>query len=320
MSNTTGKYPGLMDLDNTKRSAFVACPRKYYWAYVRNIRSVNGSAAIRYGVAWHAMMEMMYGLMVEAGKWVDPMPNLTKILEAGIAAYDKESLGLSFADTYRTKATLAKAFLVYMTTFSNDPMMVRPVATEQVFEILMEPQTDEEKRCFAALKPFVFTGKLDMQILLDGLSWITEHKTTGAYMAQAKSRLHRSAQMMGYTWASKQVGIKTQGLLTAIHHISARKLKDGSWGEPKIEFERVPQMYTDFDLADWRRSFLDTAMRIQAEQERQLWPMCHDNCYQYGTCSYACLCEQDGRPLEDRILSGFTEYKWDVRNESAADE
>lgn len=313
-------YPELMDLDNTKRSAFISCPRKYYWAYVRNLRSVHGSAAIRYGVVWHAMMEEMYKKMVEIGKWVDPMTNLTDILTAGQKAWDKESLGLTFTETYRTMGNAAKALLVYLDSFANDPMMVKPTATEQVFEILMEPENDEEKLYFSDLAPFVFTGKLDMQILLDGIPWITEHKTTGSYMAQAKSRLHRSPQMMGYTWASKRIGIKVQGLLTAIHHISARKLKDGSWGEPKIEFERVPQMYTDFDLADWRRSFLDTAVRIQKEHIRGLWPMCHDNCYQYGMCSYANLCEQDSKPLEDRITSGYVEYKWDVRNECGAEE
>lgn len=315
------KFPGLMDLDNTKRAAFVACPRKYYWAYVRNLRRQHGSTAIRYGVAWHAMMEKMYSLMIEAGKWVDPLSELPAIVNAGKEAWARESEGFIFNDDYRSLANLQRAFVVYMDTFSNDPGMIKVIATESVFELLMEPETDKEQKDFAKLEPFLFTGKLDMRIELNDAPWITEHKTTGAFLSQAASRLQRSAQQMGYYWASKRLGIDVQGLLISIHHISARKsTKTNDWGDPKIEFQRVPQLYSDFDLSDWRNSFLDTGLRIQQEYSRGLWPMCHDSCYQYGSCSYTDLCEQDGRSLEDRNTYGYIEKVWDVRNECGASE
>lgn len=314
-------YPGLMDLDNTKRAAFVACPRKYYWGYVRNLRRQYGSTAIRYGVAWHAMMEAMYGLMIaNGGKWVDPLSELPAIVNAGKEAWERESEGLIYNDDYRSFANLQRAFLVYMDTFSNDPGMIKVVATESVFEIPMEAESEEEDRCYPGLKRFVFTGKLDMRIELNSAPWITEHKTTGAYLGQAASRLQRSAQQMGYYWASKRLGIDVEGLLISIHHISARKsTKTNEWGEPKIEFQRVPQLYSDFDLADWRRHFLDVGRRIQFEMQRNLWPMCHDSCYQYGSCQYTDLCEQDGRSLEDRNTSGYVEKVWDVRNECGSE-
>ena len=57
---------------------------------------------------------------------------------------------------------------------------------------------------------------------------------------------------------------------------------------------------------------MDTAERILRNEERNLWPMQQDNCYQYGRCSFAALCEQNV-PLGEEVLEGFHEEEpWEV--------
>ena len=99
----------------------------------------------------------------------------------------------------------------------------------------------------------------------------------------------------------------------AIHHLSAYKSKTtGLYGEPKIDFKRVPQIYTDGDIDSWRISLMNTAELILNNEDRKLWPMKHSNCYRYGRCTYAPLCEQNA-PLGEEILEGFFEDEpWDV--------
>lgn len=295
----------ILDLDNTKRTAFVTCPRKYYWAYVRNLAPFIGSTALRYGSAWHAMMEELYRSVLQEG-WKDLGHYIPQVMAAAKAKWDKESLNFTFYDDYRSLENLGTSFLLWKDTFSNDPTFLEVVQLERRFEIPLPSFEDS----------IVFTGRIDMDVKLSGIPYMFEHKTTGTAVTMAASRLHRSPQMLGYTWAEKQQGIDMEGALVCIHHISARKNKDGVYGKPTIAFHRSPQLYTKHDLDDWLDSFKYTAEKVLEAREKNRFPMHHDNCYQFGACKYTGLCEQDHiRDLEEVNTSDFVTYKWDVREE-----
>lgn len=310
----------ILDLDNTKRTCFSNCPRLYYWQHVLNLRPRRGSTALRYGVTWHAMMEYMYN-DIKANGWRDLLTILPAAFKVASETWQKETEGFDYVDDYRSLDRLQESFYAYINTFTNDPTMLKVISAEKVFEILIEPENKEEEFLFKFYdaEPFYFTGKIDLQVELNGPNWIFEHKTTGQYMSLAVQRLNRSAQQMGYVYAAKKLGIDIEGLLVSIHHISARKSKSGEWGPPKIEFQRVPQIFSQADLDDWRQSFLHTAVQVQAARRSEWWPMCLDSCYQYGGCAYSILCEQNNKPLEDRNFSNFIEKAWDVRTENASE-
>jgi hypothetical protein len=304
-----------LKLDNTKRETFRQCERKYFYQYVMGYKPIIGSTALRYGIVWHKTLEAFYRHIAENGWTRDG-----KALEAGVLAgqeeWNKVSAKQEFYEDYRTLQNLFTAFMSYIDHFAADEGFVKIIEPEQTFQIPME-LTPEEQDIFPNLKPFLFTGKLDLAVELNGLPWRVEFKTTGQQLAMQKSRLHRRAQYMGYLYASSVgTGVRPEGMLVMLHHLSAYKSKKtGQYGKPKIDFDRSPEIFDEGDIRNWRLSFLSTAERLQIEQERNLWPMNHDSCYIYGRCTFCKICEQN-RPLGQESLDGyFQDEPWDVTKE-----
>ena len=287
-------------LDNTKRSSFRKCPRKYYYQYILNLKTFFGSTALRYGLTWHAGMEAFYQDIMDRGWTRDG-----KAFEKGVQAMQDEWKSASskenFYDDYRTLENCINSFLLYMNHYAGDEGSLVVTGTEQPFKVHMEIENEEESKFFPGLKPFHFTGKIDLEVELSGRTWIKEHKTTGQALDTQEKRLHRSAQVMGYMYSIiRRNGTRKDapdGALISIHHLSATKSRkvgnEGNYGAPRIDFRRVPQIFSDNDLVQWRRSFMSTALDIQLEVERNLWPMSHDNCFDYGSCPFLQMCEQN---------------------------
>ena len=286
-------------LDNTKRSCFMECRRKFYFQYVMNYKTFYGSNALRYGLVWHAGMEAFYEHIKNNGWTRDG-----KALEDAFSAMKKEweecSSKENYFSDYRTLENCFTSFLQYIQHFSQDELMLKVIHTEQPFKICMEPENDEEWKYFKTLEPFHFTGKIDMEIELSGRMWINEHKTTGQPIDTQCNRLNRSAQVMGYHYAKQRMqgltGEHPEGVLMTVHHLSCRKStakgNEGNYGAPKIDFRRVPQVFSNNDIKQWRLSFLGVALEVQREKERNLYPMNHDSCFNYGSCPFLSICEQ----------------------------
>ena len=301
--------PKIPHCDNTLRSAFVTCHRKFYFLHRLHLRSLYGSSALRYGSVWHAGMEHFYLHIKEFG-WLKDGGAMKAGIEGMRQEWEAITAAEMFYDDYRTLENCMQSFLYYMNEFSADEGHMKVVQAEKAFRIRMAPETEEEERNFKGLIPFDFTGKVDLEVELNGRLWVNEHKTTGQPIDLQATRLNRSAQVMGYTYATIKKALddsrKPDGALITIHHLSARKStakgNEGNYGTPKIEFRRVPQIFNDNDLLQWRNSFLATALDIQREDERGLWPMNHDSCFNYNTpCQFLGLCQNNESVKDIRI-------------------
>lgn len=305
----------MLELDNSKRSQFATCPRKYYYSYERNLRPNQGSTALRYGIMWHAGLDAFYNYISKNG-WLHNGEALEAAIKAFKDSWEEESEGRTFYDDYRTLENCIQSFISYIAHFSYDEGILKVVKTERPFKLKME-LSSEETEYFPLLtqEGLAFTGKVDAEILLTGRLWQLEHKTTGQALSIQKKRIHKSPQLIGYTYAGLRLNPVNppDGSLVSFHHLSSRKSKvTGEYGKLKIEFERTPQIYTDGDLASWRLSFLNTAEMILRSKKRNFWPLQLDNCRQFGSCSYSLLCEQNA-PLGEEITEGFYEAEpWEV--------
>lgn len=312
---------GVPHLDNTKRHSFTECRRKYYFQYVLNLKTFWGSNALRYGLVWHAGMEAYYQHIKDFGWEASPAA-----MQIAFAAMQKEwseaSLKENYYADYRTLENCCASFIEYLNHFSMDTQTLKVLNTEEAFKVHMQIDSDEEQKHFAGLKPFHFTGKIDAEVSLGGRTWINEHKTTGQPIDTQVNRLNRSAQVMGYFYAKTRMGgagsEAPEGALMTVHHLSSRKStaagKEGMYGKAKIEFRRVPQVLSENDIVQWRRSFLSVALDIQREQERGLWPMNHDSCFNYGSCQFLGICEQNSN-VEDTWIDDQRFYvaePWEV--------
>jgi hypothetical protein len=314
-------------LDNTKRHCFVECRRKYYLQYVKNLKTFYGSNALRYGLVWHAGMEAYYKNVQEKGYAKDGSA-LEDALKAMQTEWTETSAKESFYSDYRTLENCFTSLLQYVNHFHQDEMMLKVINTEEPFKIVMKPETDAEYKLFKDLQEFHFTGKIDMEIELNGRQWINEHKTTGQPIDTQVARLNRSAQVMGYFYAKvrMQKGEKRpDGVLMTVHHLSARKStargNEGNYGTPKIDFRRAPQIFSENDIEQWRASFMSVALDVQRETERNLWPMNHDSCFNYGSCPFLNICEQNS-DIEDMWIDDQRYYEaepWEVAKSVTAD-
>ena len=314
-------------LDNTKRHSFVECRRKYYLQYVLNLKTFYGSNALRYGLVWHEGMDKYYSHIKEHGFSKDGNA-LNAAFLAMKAEWDLNSAKENYYSDYRTLENCFTSFIQYVQHFSQDELMLKVINTEEPFKINMEIETDEEMKMFKELKPFHFTGKIDMEIELNGRMWINEHKTTGQPIDTQCGRLNRSAQVMGYHYAKGRIhkGEKQpDGVLMTVHHLSCRKStakgNEGNYGTPKIDFRRVPQIFSENDIQQWRVSFMSVALDVQKEAERGLYPMNHDSCFNYGACPFLGICEQstgiDNLYIDEQRY--YVAEPWEVAKSVTAD-
>jgi len=301
-----------MQIDNTKRSTYQTCPRKFYLRHILNITSENGSTALRYGSTWHALMEGYYSSIAKYGWDTTESDHIQCAIDLATATWEKETSKKSFYDDYRTLENCFTSFIEYLTTFQDDRSTLRILKSERLFKIKME-LTDSEKLLFPYLADIdlFFTGKLDLETEMSGHEWINEFKTTGQPAQTQAARLNRSAQILGYTWAAKHLGSDITGVLTVLHQLTARKNKDGLYGKPTRAFLRHPNVFSTADLACWRESFLHTCNHIAASTDKENFPCQFDSCYQFGQCQYTRLCEQN-RPAAELNLTGFITEEWDV--------
>ncbi len=316
MTNSQLQENEPLRIDNSKRSSFVACPRKYYYQYVRHLESVKGSSALRYGTCWHEGMDKFYTHIKDNG-WKD-LPGAMVAGVKGIqTSWEEESGKKEYWEDYRTINNCIQSFIQYIDHFNSDEGMLKVIQPEAAFRIKLEPQ---EKR--NGLKPFYFTGKIDGVIELNGAPWQQEHKTTGQALSMQVKRLNRIPQIIGYTWAGKHLlgGIIPEGTLVTVHHLLSRKKKDGTYGKLNIDFQRVPQIFSEDDLNNWLESLLYTAGHMQVAHETNCFPMQFGSCYDYGACTFSFLCEQ-GRELGDEVIGGlFREREpWDPTSELIED-
>lgn len=307
---------GTLVLDNTKRSCAQQCLRKFYWQHVLGLQPQHGSTALRFGSTWHAILEGYYIHIKENG-WTRDGAAIGAAFALGKEKWEKETGDRIFYDDYRTYENCCQLFLAYMNHYDYDVGMLQVVSPEQTFRCPM-PLDEEDKKLFpnlAELKDVYFTGQIDLQIKLNGSKWMLEHKTTGQPLSVQTQRLNRSAQIKGYTWASREVlSFSPEGTLISFAHLSGRRKKDGDYGKLKMDFARTPQVFSEEDLIQWRKSFLTVADDVAKEYKRGLWPCNDDACYNFGACPYIGLCEQN-RSLDETRTDNFLVKIWDVENQ-----
>jgi len=240
---------------------------------------------------------------------------LTAAIEKGKEVWNEETEGKIWVEDYRTLENCTLAFAMWIEHFAGDEGLLKVIEPEVPFK-LKAVLTEEEKEAFVNLRGInlYFTGKIDLEIELNGRYWIVEDKTTGQSLAIQSERLRRSAQFIGYNVAGLATLPKPpEGMLVTMHQLSAYKSRTtGLYGSPKVDFKRIPEIYSQSDFQLWRQNFLATANDVVERLRSGIWDMNFDACYNYGRCEFFNLCAQQ-RELGDEILDGYKVGEpWDV--------
>ena len=299
----------ILEIDNSRRSTFSACPRKYFYRYIKNIVPEIGSTALRGGSTWHGLLEGYYSSVIKNGWSAD---NVSAALTLGKKVWDEESEGFEFYEDYRTFDAFVESFFQYLEEFQSDKMHKEIISAERIFKLQMW-LTTKERDLFQELNNFdlYFTGKLDLEVELSGQRWIEEFKSTGQPISVQASRLHRATQVIGYVYAARALGLDIAGALISIHQLLSRKKVDGTYGKYTRKYLRQPHVFSSGDMSTWRENFLYNCNKMAEAHELNFFPCELDSCYQFGRCAYSSLCEQN-RPYNELNLTGYVEKVWNV--------
>lgn len=288
-------------MDNTRRSALMQCPRKFYWRHIRNLQPQSGSSALRFGSAWHEALEHFYISLQQGQSYSECLAAGSK---AATAFWEQETEKFNFYQDYRTLENLLQAFVRYVDNYYTDKDNYEILAIEKIFSI--HPFSDPL---------LVFTGKIDLIVKLAGQIWIMEHKTTSESTQSQQRKIQRDPQLLGYCFASKHLPDfpPAEGIIINTLSISATKSRTtGLYGQPRIDFSRMMQIFTEEDFSTWKENFLFAADLYKQCLQSNDWPPFLDSCYHYGSCTYTPLCEQN-RSLGSTNTDGFVETEpWDV--------
>lgn len=306
----------LLKVDFSSSDSYYACPLKYKLKHIGGWRKAYGNTALRFGSAFHAGMEGYYGYIAEHG-WSRDGNAVQAMLENAYKDWKKETGERKFYPDYRTFENLVELMTKYIDHFYEDHDFLEVVHTERAFQLLIKP-TEIDKVIYPDLEPFLFTGKLDLECILNGMNWTNEFKTTGWRLDQVVNELNRSPQVIGYAYAKNYVYKEPpEGCLVTVAFASARKVKSGDYGKLSLDFRRVPQIYNEHDLAKWRQHFISLVAQIQQSIRTGFFPPRFQSCYKYGRCEFLDLCEQACGIDEASFRDYEQEEPWDVTKEVA---
>lgn len=285
----------------SRKSCINTCRRKAFFKYEHKLEGRKGSNALRYGRVFHSCLSGYYKVIKEKG-WSAKDEAIFAGSEQAKKVWDAmSSISEYYEGDYRTYSLCMQAFLNYLTFYETDSTFLDIVNTEMKKSMPLVPETEREKRLFGHLPPFEFEYVIDLTVNLGGLAWVVDFKTTSSYIDSLVSKLQRSDQLIGYAFVAKRTSdIPVEGTLASIIHTSARKStkEGGGYGTPKIDFRRVPQIFTEGDFYDWRESTFTAVATILECLEKDLWPCNYDHCYDYNFCEYYELCAQH-RPFDE---------------------
>lgn len=310
--------------DNTRISAFKACPRQYYLRHVLNWRREGTAIPLVFGLAWHDAMDICYGMF-----WGDASDR--DIVEAAHKAFLKtweesdmipwEAMTIEDEQkmTPRTPG-IAKEMLAGYVKIRR-PFMVQNAELIDIERPFMVPLFEDEKK--------FYIGRLDKVVKINGRITILEHKTTTAYKVNGFFRTDwveswsPNSQVDGYLHAAhviygaKNVDLWIDGAL--VH----KKVHDG--------FKFIPVSRQTSMLDIWLSETKYWLHQIKAEQVHldilqqedpdtknnlgyplDAYPKNTNSCSHYNGCSFKDLCKTIINPeayAEPPL--GFVEDKWE---------
>lgn len=265
--------------DSSMRGSFVACPRQFYWQYLRQLGPSETSVHLHFGGAFAA------GLEAFRKEFYGNSRDFRAAQAAGLRAI------LSFwgdyeppADSPKTLENCLLAFDAYLTHWPPDTDYIQPYmpasgvpAVEFRFAIPLEdvphPETGE---------PLIYAGRFDMLGLYNSQLWAVDEKTTTRLGPSWTAQWDLRAQFIGYVWAARQFD----------HQVAGAIVRGTAIKSSGFDFAEVPVTIPEWKINAWREQLSrDLRRAIQCYTEGY-WDMNFDSsCTSYSGCSYKRLCD-----------------------------
>lgn len=285
-------------IDNTMRTAWDACQRKFLLSHIYNLRSQDPSMHLVFGGAFAKGLEVARKEYYGAGN-TDQRDYLGKAYIAAILEWN-----LHLDDPLVGEAKSLTNCLCAIEYYFNE----WPMATDWVTPFAYEGGEPTIEFTFALPLPhwngeqLLYTGRFDMFVDYASNPAVYDDKTAMQLGAQWVRSWSLNSQMTGYIWAGQQCGFDTD---TAI--IRGISILKKSFGQAQaIEHRTKWEVRSWFDTLNHNLAGMLEAFQ---EGEDAFLPSYGQACAAYGGCPYQNLCKKEN--WKDWIEPDFRVYVWD---------
>lgn len=287
-------------LDNTAMSAYMTCPREYYFSMVKHRRSKGRAPALVYGSVWHKILELHYKTNGEDPAFVE-------------YAASKSWEGHDSADDYRTLQRAILDYGRYRKFWGEKPTdEVSGRTVGSAGDLLVELGVNAQGA--GLIHPWA--GRLDRIVEVGGLYYIEDHKTTSRLDKNYFTAFELSNQMMGYTYLAKHLlpSLPVVGVRINLAHILTAK----------TEFYRQEIQFSPPKLERWMQQTNHWMKRLAKDYElaaAEGMPLIPDAAFpqhfglngcdrKYGKCGYFGVCSSGPRIQADILERDYDILPW----------
>lgn len=275
-----------MKIDNYALNLFQVCPEKYRLRIKKGYTSRRKSAALGFGLAFHAGLAGWYRTKsrVEMTKavenaWPDGMPvddfrTKQKCIET-LLAYTKEYPDETFQFVQGTSGPLIEV------PFTLHTGLYLPCSMCWTLDISGkdDPLCSE---CHSLKEPIEYGGIFDGMVHFSGTLYVLEHKTTSQLGDSYFDQFRPNNQVTGYVWGGSGLSGQRVGgaFINAI----------GVYKSSAPKFKRQVTVRSEEEIAEWLKTVYADCVEIR-RYERMFgvdtpWPMRTNACTTYGKCEY----------------------------------
>lgn len=335
--------------DNTRISGYEACERSFYFRHVRNWAPDSTKAALVFGSAWHAAMDVVWAAYCGVGnasidqqkviaaamqgfegKWVEEgFPSLTDFLNLELEEQKK------FLP--RTPMVAAEMLYGYIEA-RGDTMRHRfkpadpELWIEEPFAVPLDPTDDT----------LWYVGRWDKRVIRvsDSSIFGIEHKTTTEYKKDGYFKgdyiesFNPNSQVEGYLYAGKvKYGNRFKGIMLD-HALVHKDVHDGfaftpiELQMPQLEqwlwtrHNRIGAIERDIERLDYIRKVASGEVKNNTITNlgfMSAFPQRTGQCVgKYGRCPFLDLCRSDANPERwEDPPAGWKVEKWSPFDELA---
>lgn len=288
-------FPSLVD--NTMRSAFIGCPRKWMYEFLHQWAPSAPSVHLHAGGAFARGLEVARKSFWNEGK---PVPEaMTRGLEALIEFYgDVEFPPTKNGD--KSLENVIKAFDSYLTRYRIDRDPIKPFKTASGHMIEFNFSIPTEVRNPCTGDPILYGGRCDMIGVMNDILYVTDEKTATQLGEQWANNWDLDSQFTGYVAAARHYGYPVAGAV--IRGIGLLKTK--------ISHAEAIVQRNDWMIQRWWVQLHRDLRRMVAAYEEGYYDyaLSKSECNAYGGCPFKLLCES---PEPERWLNQYRKRVWD---------
>lgn len=296
-------FPTL--IDSTMRAAFIDCPQKFYWLWIRRLSPIEKSIHLHAGGAFAAALEQLRNDYFFHGvEWDDAVLNgMLKLME--------------FWGDYQTDWDEPKSLQNTILAYDSYCQEYRPPFDTLVPYEIMGKATVEVSFSFPIPNtrhpetgdPILYAGRLDMIGKYNGQPWAVDEKTTTQLGASWGKKWDMRGQFLGY-----EIGVEmTSGVAlagTIVRGTSFLKNRN----EHKEIYLPAQRWKQELFLEQLSR---DTNKMIQHFESGIFDRAFGEACERYSGCPSKELC--DSKNPEIWVSQYFTKNEWNPLHKNPED-